>query len=612
MIRNDLGASAPFSLNVGVKNMKKEIWKDIEGFDGYQISNFGRVRSFRDYHNKIIDNPHELKLLIRKDYYYVDLYTIDKKNYKKSVHRLVAEAFLEPPENTEMVINHIDGNKLNNKSWNLEWVTTKENSHLASINGLYKTRPIEIVETGEKFKSIRDCAEYLKGHPSDISHVLNSTKNTYKGYHFRYVDNTKNILTLKKYQLDAIDKIKNGSILCGKVGSGKSRTALGYYLFKICRGDVRVYNYEELLSDPPGFHSSTKEMKEPVDLYIITTAKKRDSKEWEKECSMYRIFKDPYNSLSGVKLTIDSWNNIKKYKNIHGAFFIFDEQRVVGRGAWVKAFLNITRKNRWILLSGSPGDSYSDYIPVMIANGFFKNRTEFNNNHCVFSPYTKFPKIEKYVGTKKLDKIIEQILVTMEDQRHTIRHNEYIITEYDQNLYRMVMRNRWDPYENCPIEETGKLMYLIRRVVNSDKSRIKTLDKILKDRKCLIVFYNFDYELEMLKMYLDSVECFYSEWNGHKHQDLPKGERWVYLVQYSAGCEGWNCITTDTVVFFSQNYSYRVLEQASGRIDRMNTPFEDLYYYHLRSNAPIDIAIWRKLKNKKDFNERSFMRRNAR
>lgn len=415
---------------------------------------------------------------------------------------------------------------------------------------------------------------------------------------------------LSNYQLKAIDELDNGSILCGGVGSGKSRTALGYYLFRVCEGDVKVLDYEERPWDKIGIHKAVRRMKNPRDLYIITTAKKRDSKEWQKECGYYLLFEDRKNSLSEVKVIIDSWNNIKKYKDVYGAFFIFDEQRLVGSGSWVKTFLDISRKNQWILLSATPGDQWKDYIPVFVANGFFKNKTDFNRRHCIFSSYSKFPKIERYVGEQYLEKLRSKILVQMKDQRMTVRHNEYVITEYDQNVYRTVMRNRWNPYEECPIEETGKLLYLLRKVVNSDISRIESLDRILGDKKYIIVFYNFDYELDLIKEYLNSIYYAYSEWNGHKHEDVPIcKEGWVYLVQYSAGCEGWNCITTDTIVFFSQNYSYRVLEQASGRIDRMNTPFKDLYYYHLRSNAPIDVAIWRKLKDKKNFNERSFMKR---
>lgn len=415
---------------------------------------------------------------------------------------------------------------------------------------------------------------------------------------------------LASYQIKAIDQMKNGCILCGSVGSGKSRTALGYYLFKVCQGDVKIIEYEELPWDHSGVHSSTKEMLFPKDLYIITTAKKRDSKEWQKECYDYLLSENRENSLSNVKVTIDSWNNIKKYKDVYGAFFIFDEQRLVGSGTWVKTFLNIARKNQWVLLSATPGDQWCDYIPVFVANGFFKNKSEFNKNHCIFSPYTKFPKIERYVGEKYLEKLRDQILIKMEDQRTTVRHDIYVIVDYDTSLYHKVMKDRWDPYEDCPIEEVGKLMYLIRRVINEDKSRIRELDKILKEKKHAIIFYKFDYELDIIKKYLDGINYMYTEWNGHKHQEIPNNpEGWVYLVQYNAGCEGWNCITTDTIIFFSQIYSYRTLEQARGRIDRMNTPFKDLYYYHLRSNAPIDIAIWRKLKAKKNFNEKSFIRR---
>lgn len=400
-------------------------------------------------------------------------------------------------------------------------------------------------------------------------------------------------------QIDAISRLHNGSILCGNVGSGKSRTALTYYMFRVVEGKVRVNGF--------GF---SEEMKKPRDLYIITTAKKRDSREWEEECADYFLFRDRENSLSNVQVIIDSWNNIKKYKDVYGAFFIFDEQRLVGSGAWVKTFLNIARKNQWILLTATPADTYSDLIPVFIANGYYRTKTEFYNAHCVFSPYVKYRKIERYVGTKHLDELKDKIIVILEDHRNTIRHNIYISVEYDRLKYKTIMRDRWDPYEEEPIEEMGKLMYLIRRVVNSDQSRIGAVDEIVDKHNCVIIFYNFTYELEMLRAYAEYKRIKYKEWNGQKHEDLPKGDRWLYLVQYTAGCEGWNCITTNVIIMFSQTYSYRVLEQASGRIDRMNTPFENLYYYHLKSTAPIDLAIYHKLKTKQNFNERSFIRRN--
>lgn len=423
---------------------------------------------------------------------------------------------------------------------------------------------------------------------------------------------TKIAIELSSHQLKAIDQLQNGSILCGGVGSGKSRTALGYYLFKITKGDIKVVNYEELPWDKPNSHAESKNMKSPRDLYIITTAKKRDSKEWQKECGKYLLFEDSKNSLSGVKVTIDSWNNIQKYKKVHDAFFIFDEQRVVGSGAWVKAFLKITYKNQWILLSATPGDQWKDYVPVFVANGFFKNKSDFERQHCIFSPYTDFPKIERYFQEDRLERLRGLVLVPLSDNRKTIRHDQYIITNYDSNLYKTILRNRWDPYDQCPIEETGKLLYLLRKVVNNDRSRLYSMWSIIKEQKYVIVFYNFDYELQSICEFLDEKEYSYSQWNGRKHEDLPSNENgWVYLVQYAAGCEGWNCIKTDTIIFFSQTYSYRMLEQAHGRIDRMNTPFIDLYYYHFRSNASIDLAIWSKIKQKKNFNCKSFIKKNA-
>lgn len=395
--------------------------------------------------------------------------------------------------------------------------------------------------------------------------------------------------------------MRNGSILCGGVGSGKSRTALAYYLLKECVGNIAI----RCEGDQFGCFS---EMEKARSLYIITTAKKRDSLEWEKECSSFCLGLDDKTNAYDVDVIIDSWNNIKKYKDVCGAFFIFDEQRVVGSGMWVKTFLNITRKNHWILLSATPGDQWTDYIPVFVANGFYKNKTEFNAKHCVFSRFSKYPRIERYVGEKYLRRYRDQILIPLKDNRKTIRHKIVEPVEYDRTMYRTIFRDRWNPYDNEPIEETGKLMYLIRRCVNSDSSRIEAVDRIVKQRKRAIIFYNYTYELEALREYLDGIDYVYAEWNGQKHEDVPFGDRWVYLVQYSAGSEGWNCIETDTIIFYSQNYSYRMTEQACGRIDRMNTPYVDLYYYILKSNAPIDLAIDRALDQKKNFNERSFVK----
>lgn len=399
-------------------------------------------------------------------------------------------------------------------------------------------------------------------------------------------------IVLKDYQIEARDSLKTGSVLSGGVGSGKSLTALSYYIECECRGNVKPFS----------------EMLFPRDLYIITTAKKRDSFEWNIECSkMLLSTSDEIQSPFNVKVIVDSWNNIKKYKDIYGAFFIFDEQRIVGSGVWVKTFLNISRKNHWILLTATPGDTWSDYIPLFVANGFYKNKSEFNSRHCVYSRFSKYPKIERYLDEKDLENKRDSILVKMNFKRDTVRHVSYQIADYSKILYMNIMRERWNVYENEPIKETGELVYLLRKVSNSDPSRLDILHTIMSISKKAIVFYNFDYELEIIKDFLDTIKYPYSEWNGHRHQEILEGNKWVYLVQYSAGCEGWNCITCDTMIFFSQNYSYRMLEQACGRIDRMNTPFKDLYYYHIRSNSMIDLAIYEKLINKKNFNERAFI-----
>ena len=350
-------------------------------------------------------------------------------------------------------------------------------------------------------------------------------------------------------------------------------------------------------------------MKKPKDLYIITTARKRDTLEWEGELPNFLLTTDPKESIyKNMTIVIDSWNNIKKYSNVKGAFFIFDEQRVVGSGAWVKAFLKIAKFNNWILLSATPGDSWKDYIPVFVANGFYRNKTEFVQEHIIYSRFTKYPKIDRYVGTGRLIKLRNEILVDMDFVRTTESHHSDIYVNYDSTLYKDVMKNRWDPYKNKPIENASRLCYILRKIVNSDTSRIVALMDILEKVPRAIIFYNFDYELDILKnlVYGDKVKV--AEWNGHSHQPIPNSKKWIYLVQYTAGAEGWNCITTDTIIFYSQNYSYKIMEQSSGRIDRLNTPYKDLYYYHLKTRSGIDLAISRALKEKKKFNAERFVK----
>lgn len=404
-------------------------------------------------------------------------------------------------------------------------------------------------------------------------------------------------LNLRNYQLDAIENLENGKILCGGVGSGKSRTSIGYY-YKEQDGDLYSEEYVPM-NDPP------------QDLYIITTARKRDTKEWEGELTPFLLSTNPEINLYENKVVVDSWNNIAKYKEVKNAFFIFDEQRVVGSGAWVKAFLKIAKANNWILLSATPGDTWMDYVPVFIANGFFKNKTDFTSNHVIYSRVvTNFPKIDGYYNTGRLIRLRNKILVDMDFKRKTIAKHEDVFVDYDILTYKVAGRDRWDPYKNEPILNAGGLCYVWRKIVNSDISRQTALMELFEKHPKMIIFYNFDYELDILKTLFEETPVDVAEWNGHKHQEIPDSDSWVYLVQYNAGAEGWNCIKTDTIVFFSENYSYKVMQQAAGRIDRLNTPFTDLYYYHLKSKSGIDLAIARALKEKKKFNETKFVGKN--
>lgn len=388
---------------------------------------------------------------------------------------------------------------------------------------------------------------------------------------------------LGPHQERAVGQMHNGCILCGGVGTGKSLTAAAYYM----RNEASK------------------------DIYVITTAKKRDSLDWEKEFAKFGVGTTSGATLAGV-LTVDSWNNIGKYRDVEGAFFIFDEQRVVGSGQWSSIFIKIAQRNRWVMLSATPGDTWLDYIPVFLANGHYRNRTEFKREHVVYAPYTKFPKVERYVGVGRLVRLRNQILVEMPYLRHTVRRSEKIPVDYDQDLMRKVLNDRWNVYESRPLRDAAELFLVMRKVANSDTSRLEAV-KVLMDRHPrLIVFYNFDYELSALRTLVDrspnaSTSFAVTEWNGHKHQSIPNTDRWVYLVQYQAGAEGWNCTTTNAMVFYSLTYSYKNWHQAHGRIDRMNTPYLELFYYTLLSNSVIDLAVVRALEEKRNFNEVSYM-----
>ena len=401
-------------------------------------------------------------------------------------------------------------------------------------------------------------------------------------------------VNLFPYQRDAVNKMKNGCILCGGVGSGKSRTAIAYYYLRQ-GGMINTKNYVK--------------MKNPKDLYIITTARKRDTYEWDGELAVFCLSSDPDANMYSNNVVIDSWNNIKKYTDVKNAFFIFDEQRVVGAGTWVKSFLKIAKQNEWILLSATPGDTWMDYVPVFIANGFYKNRTEFKEKHVVYKSYLKFPVVDRYLNTGRLIRLRNSILINMDFNRPTTAHHEDIVVNYDIFKYKQIVRYRQDLETGKPFKSISEYCQALRKVVNSSDSRQLALLELYDRHPRMIVFYNYDFELDILKNLSYGVNVEIAEWNGHKHQPIPESDNWVYLVQYNAGAEGWNCIKTDTVVFYSQNYSYKIMAQAAGRIDRLNTPYIDLYFYHLKSKASIDLAIDRALKQKKKFNEGSWANR---
>lgn len=576
-------------------NLANEIWKDIDEYPNYQVSNLGRIK------NKVTQQL--LKpFLIGKGYYGVALYR-DNKSRFCYIHRLVASAFLDKCEN-KPVINHKDGIRTNNAVGNLEWCTQSENVQKAYDMGLNSRRaPVRIIETGEVFESQTECARAIGGDQRAIQNCLSGKRHTHRECHFELVDKDEYNETIKPkgkpflydFQMEAVKNAFVGSVFNGQVGSGKSRTGLFFY-FQKQGGWIDENGYIP--------------MKNPKDLYILTTAMKRDKKEWEGELIPFEMYPKPELNRYDNKIVIDSWNNIKKYVDVKDAFFILDEQKVCGSGAWVKSFLKIAKNNDWILLSATVGDTWLDYVPLFIANGFYKNRTEFIREHVEYDPYCKqFPKVKGFRNTGRLIRLRNKILIDMDFKRPTVQHHEDEFCSYDVPKYKDAIRNRWDPYKDEPIQQASGLCYVLRRVVNSDESRQVKLLELLEDHPKAIIFYNYDYERDILLNlgYAEGTEI--AEWSGHAHQPIPTGERWVYLVNYGAGAEGWNTITTDTIIFYSQTYSYKVLTQAAGRIDRLNTKFVDLYYYHLKSRSGIDLAISKAIKEKKTFNEGRYIER---
>lgn len=393
---------------------------------------------------------------------------------------------------------------------------------------------------------------------------------------------------LKPHQEEAVGKIRNGSVLVGGVGTGKTFAALAYFVRHVCRGVL----------------DRSEPMLRPKKLIVITTAKKRDELDWESEAMHLGLFVDPKISYSGKELIVDSWNNIQKYMDEEDAFFIFDEQRLVGSGAWVKAFREIAKHNEWILLSATPADNWIDYLPLFLAHGFFRNKTEFMDNHVVWKMVNgRYPKIKGYYGIRKLQRLRDSILVEMPFDRHTVRHLVAIEVEHDVETFDRVWKKRWNVFEEAPLIDSGEMHRVGRKVVNTDMDRLRKIEQLGLKHKRMIIFYNFDYELEMLRTLHTSMDIKVSEWNGHRHEPVPDDDRWLYLVQYQAGAEGWNCTTTDCIVFYSLTYSHKIFEQSQGRIDRLDTPFVDLWYYIMMSQAKIDKLIWRSLINKKNFHE---------
>lgn len=368
----------------------------------------------------------------------------------------------------------------------------------------------------------------------------------------------------------ALKRLKSGSILNGGVGSGKTITSLVFFKK----------------------HFSDRK------LVVITTAKKRDSGDWEDDAEKV-----------GVKIErVDSWNNITNYLWFNNVFFIFDEQRVVGYSTWGKSFIKICRNNKWLLLTATPGDTWLDYMPVFIANGFYRNKTDFIDQHVEYDQWVKYPKVKCYHNTSKLIRHRNEVLIPMDFKRSTKRIRKFIKSKFDKESYEIILNQRWNIFEDRPIVNVSELMQCLRKVVASDYDRMYNARFLMDIHDRLIVFYNYDYELDILKNLATEIGKEYWQWNGHRHDDIPDQDQWLYLVQYTAGAEGWNCISTNVIMFYSLNYSFKIVEQAEGRIDRLNTKYTDLEYYYLTSDSAIDKSVYKSLVTKEKFNESAWLK----
>lgn len=406
-------------------------------------------------------------------------------------------------------------------------------------------------------------------------------------------------VSMYRWQLEALVRMHNGCVLTGEpgksVGAGKSRTAIAYWWTRVCGGGLNFQN------------GKLTKIKKRVDLVIITTARKRDTTEWWKDIAPFGVTFDPKLNPLGVTLEIDSWNNISKYTKRKGQFFIFDEQKALGGGVWGKSLVKIAKNNQWIMLTGTPGDVWMDYCQVFVANGYYKNRTEFIQTHVVYDRWAKFPKISGYRAVRRLETNRNRMLVIMNAEKLAERHVEWVSYPYDTDLYERVQNRRADPETGEPYRNASELCNALRLYSGASEGHSERFLELVKDRQRVIVFYNRNWELERLRDLGRSVDVPVYELNGHKHDDVPSDGRWWYLVQYAAGAEAWNCVTTDCMVFWSASYSWKQMEQAYGRIDRINTPYSDLYYFVMTNDSSIEKSVRSAIGRKEVFNERAFV-----
>lgn len=186
-----------------------DIWRNIIGFPGYQVSTSGNIRSYKNYQGAITDICHILRPRTNPNgYKVVVLHDANAIPHQLSVHRLVAQTFM-PVDDPTLVVDHLDCDKSNNALNNLEWVTSRENSHRAFRAGLYENafavtrRPVLVTDLRDGnemfFNGVNEAARTLGFSPAILSRAANALADKVGHYTVEFVEGPDTLLYRNNY-----------------------------------------------------------------------------------------------------------------------------------------------------------------------------------------------------------------------------------------------------------------------------------------------------------------------------------------------------------------------------------------------------------------------------